>query len=477
MGAVGRSPRMAAASLLYTSLAGPLGHPIIPGVVPPLAVEPPVAPPSPPGAEDGRAAAGVALAAGDPLGLYVHIPFCAQKCPYCDFNTYADLDDLFDAYVAAVCREIDAWGPRLAGRTIGTVFVGGGTPTVLGLDQLARILGAARRSFTIAADAEITSEANPGTVDRDRFRGLRDLGVNRLSMGVQSFQPDELRFLGRIHDVADVHRAYDAARAAGFANINLDFMFGLPGQSPPAWSATLHAALDLAPEHLSLYSLIVEPNTPLHQWVQTGRVAAPDDDAAATLYEQALAILGAAGYRHYEVSNWAREGRAPAADGGARAAEVPTATAATVGGMPAFACRHNLVYWRNQAYLGVGPGAHSHLRLAGPAGPTDRRWGNLRPVPGYIRRVASGAPLEAFGEDIDAATAMGETMMLGLRLVEEGVAFDRFAALHGADLGTVFAEPLGDLEAWGLIDRDARRVRLTARGLMVGNQVFERFMP
>lgn len=475
---------MTSAALLYTSLAGPPGDPIIPVVVPPLATEAPAAPPPPPGVEGRSAAANVAIAAGDPLGLYIHIPFCAQKCPYCDFNTYADLDDLFDAYVAAVCREIDAWGPRLAGRAIGTVFVGGGTPTVLGLGQLARILGAARRSFAIAADAEITSEANPGTVDRDRFRGLRDLGVNRLSMGVQSFQPDELRFLGRIHDVADVYRAFDAARAAGFDNINLDFMFGLPGQSPRAWAATLDAALDLAPEHLSLYSLIVEPNTPLHQWVQTGRVAAPDDDAAAALYEQALELLGAAGHRHYEVSNWAREGRAPAAGGavpagasGTDGAEVATVTAATASAMPAFACRHNLVYWRNQEYLGVGPGAHSHLRLAGPAGRADRRWGNLRPVPGYIRRSTDGASLEAFGEDVDAATAMGETMMLGLRLVEEGVAFDRFAALHGADLGAVFAEPLGDLEAWGLIDRDARRVRLTARGLMVGNQVFERFMP
>lgn len=390
--------------------------------------------------------------AGAPLGLYVHIPFCARKCPYCDFNTYADLDDVFEAYVAALCREIAAWAPRLAGRTVDTVFVGGGTPTVLTLDQLARVLGTARRSFAIAADAEVTCEANPGTVDRDRFAGLRDLGVNRLSMGVQSFHDDELRFLGRVHGVDDVYRAFGAARAAGFDNVNLDFMFGLPEQSPQAWARTLDAALALAPEHLSLYSLIVEPNTPLHGWVQTGRVAAPDDDAAAELYEHALDRLGGAGYRHYEVSNWARGG---------------------------LACQHNLIYWRNQEYLGVGPGAHSHLRSSTPGGRADRRWGNLRPVPAYIRRVTdgNGMPLEAFSEDVDAATAMGETMMLGLRLVDEGVAFDRFEALHGQDLRVAFAEPLRDLEAWELVEHDARRVRLTPRGLMVGNRVFERFMP
>ncbi len=417
--------------------------------------------------------------AGAALGLYVHIPFCARKCPYCDFNTYADLDDVFEAYVAALCREIAAWAPRLAGRTVDTVFVGGGTPTVLTLDQLARVLGTARRSFAIAADAEVTCEANPGTVDRDRFAGLRDLGVNRLSMGVQSFHDDELRFLGRVHGVDDVYRAFGAARAAGFDNVNLDFMFGLPEQSPQAWARTLDAALALAPEHLSLYSLIVEPNTPLHGWVQTGRVAAPDDDAAAELYEHALDRLGGAGYRHYEVSNWARGEPAPAAGRGAQAGAVAEDGAGepTRGAMPRLACRHNLVYWRNQEYLGVGPGAHSHLRSPAPGGSADRRWGNLRPVPAYIRRVTDGMPLEAFSEDVAAATAMGETMMLGLRLVDEGVGFDRFAALHGRDLRVVFAEPLRDLEDWELVERDAGCVRLTPRGLMVGNRVFERFLP
>ncbi len=175
----------------------------------------------------------------EPLGLYVHIPFCEKKCPYCDFNTYAKLDNLFQSYVDALCVELEMWAARVSGRTINTIFVGGGTPTVLTLPQLSQIFETIHRCYRLAADCEITSEANPGTVDQAKFAGLVGLGVNRLSMGVQSFDPDELSFLGRIHSVDDVSRAYDAARSAGFANINLDFIFGLPNQSPrsglPRW--------------------------------------------------------------------------------------------------------------------------------------------------------------------------------------------------------------------------------------------------
>ncbi len=446
----------------------------------------------------------------EPLGLYIHIPFCAQKCPYCDFNTYAGLDGLHDAYVDALCAEIHRWSVPLAGRTVTTIFLGGGTPTVLAIPQLERILSVVRDAFALAPDCELTSEANPGTVDRATFAGLAALGINRLSMGTQSFDAGELAFLGRIHGVDEVYAAFDAARAAGLGNINLDLMFGLPGQDPAAWEASLDRALALGPEHLSLYSLIVEPGTPLYTWVQTGQVAAPDDDAAAELYERARGRLGAAGYAHYEVSNWARELRGTGAAGpdepGAPGPDVPSISGADVPAarnlspahgalVPALACRHNLIYWRNQDYLGVGPGAHSHLRgaigVAGagngqgggaPAdvpmasGMADRRWGNIRPVPGYIRRIAAGEPVEAFHEDLDPRTAMGETMMLGLRLVGEGVAFDHFRALHGRDLREVFAEELAELAGWGLVTADAARVRLTERGLMVGNRVFERFV-
>ncbi len=394
------------------------------------------------------------------LGLYVHIPFCERKCPYCDFNTYAGLQASFQDLVDALCGEMARWRAPLAGRTMATIFVGGGTPTVLTAAQLEQIFGAIHANFHVAAAAEITCEANPGTVDRDKFRVLRRLGVNRLSMGVQSFQPDELAFLGRIHDVEDVYLAYDAARAAGFDNINLDFIFGLPQQPLTAWDDTLTRALALAPEHLSLYSLIVEPETPLHHWVETGKVAAPDDDLAADHYERAMARL-AEGYVHYEVSNWSR--RAAADD-----------EAAT----PALACRHNLIYWQNADYLGIGPGAHSHLREpAAGGGWREQRWGNRRPVAGYIQRIRRGEAVAAFTETIDPRLAMGETMMTGLRLLRTGVPDAHFAALHGVSLREVFGPTIERMAARGLIAWNAGALRLTPAGLMLGNQVFAEFLP
>ena len=309
------------------------------------------------------------------LGLYVHIPFCERKCPYCDFNTYAGLQASFQSTVDALCAELARWRQPLAARTVATIFVGGGTPTVLTAAQLEQLFSAIHANFNVDAGAEVTCEANPGTVDREKFTVLRRLGVNRLSMGVQSFQPDELAFLGRIHDVQDVYLAYDAARQAGFANINLDFIFGLPQQQVAAWDDTLSKALALQPEHLSLYSLIVEPETALFHWVKSGKVAAPDDDEAATLFELAMARL-AEDYSHYEVSNWSRR---TAIDSGDNSDTQ----------MPALACRHNLIYWQNADYLGVGPGAHSHLREALPTDDfeqphhwNERRWGNRRPVAG-----------------------------------------------------------------------------------------------
>jgi oxygen-independent coproporphyrinogen-3 oxidase len=407
-----------------------------------------------------------------PFGLYIHIPFCEKKCPYCDFNTYAKLDTLFDDYVDALCVEIHRWGERLQRRPLHTLFLGGGTPTVLEERALTQIFEAVHTAFELAPDCEITSEANPGTVDRRKFAILHKLGVNRLSMGVQSFQPEELAFLGRIHGVEDVYRAVDAARQAGFDNINLDFIFGLPNQSPQAWTDTLGRALALDLEHLSLYSLIVEPETPLFHWVQSGRVVVPDDDQAALLYEMAMEQMAAAGYVQYEVSNWAKV----AENEGTRERGSEGAVA------PDFACRHNLIYWRNQEYIGVGPGAHSFLSaealdLDPAAGAVGLRWSNRKPVPGYIKRMIAAEPVEDFREQIDPATSMGETMMLGLRLVEEGVPLARFHRRYAADLRQVYAEPLARFTSLGLMTVDEERVRLTPRGVMVGNQIFAAFLP
>ena len=394
-------------------------------------------------------------------GLYVHIPFCEKKCAYCDFNTYAGLQARFDETVEALCREMAHWRPVLAERMITSVFVGGGTPTVLNEAQLTQLWGAIQANFELAPGCEVTCEANPGTVDRAKFRLLRELGVNRLSLGVQSFQPDELAYLSRIHSVEDVLAAFAAARSAGFTNINLDFIFGLPEQSLTTWEATLSQALALTPEHFSLYSLIVEPNTPLHHWVESGQSPAPDDDVAAELYLYAMTRLAAAGYRHYEVSNWANT----AADQPQRGETDNT-------------CRHNLGYWRNQEYVGIGPGAHSHLRTMREDGTVvGRRWANRKPVPSYVRRIHAGESVEEFSEWIDAAVAMGESMMLGLRLVDEGVAFADFQARHGCELRTVFARQLAQLTQAGLLHVDEQRVWLTEQGLLWGNQVFAAFLP
>jgi len=408
-----------------------------------------------------------------PLGLYIHIPFCAQKCPYCDFNTYARLEPLYESYTQALCQELRQWADRLAGRTLHTVFLGGGTPTVLSAEQLTQILETVHKRFTLAPDIEITSESNPGTADQEKFTLLHGLGVNRLSMGVQSFQAEELTFLGRIHSTDDVLHAYQAALAAGFTNINLDFMFGLPQQSAQAWDDTLKQALDLAPQHLSLYSLIVEPHTPLFHWVQTGQVPPTDEDLAADLYEMALVRLQAAGYRQYEVSNWARNS--------------------------ASVCQHNLLYWRNQEWIGVGPGAHSHLRYPPPqhqgprihdqwldmTHPTSQRtpapavavrWSNRRGVQSYTKRIAAGTSPVDFQEEVSEDVSRGETMMLGLRLVQEGVPFSRFEHTHGRPLHAIFGPKLEQLQDAGLLESDNKRVRLTSKGLLIGDQVFREFV-
>jgi oxygen-independent coproporphyrinogen III oxidase len=376
-----------------------------------------------------------------PLSLYIHIPFCAVRCHYCDFNTYAHLEGLFEPYASALSEEIKRAG-AVTDAPVLTVFFGGGTPTVLPHRLLDQILRAAAASFRIEPGAEITSEANPGTTDAEVFAALRGMGVNRLSMGVQSFDDAELRWLGRMHDADEAESAYRQARRAGFDNINLDFMFGLPGQPLETWSRTLDRALALAPEHISLYSLTVEHGTPLYDAVRRGVQAPPDDDAAADFYLLASDRLSAAGYEQYEISNWSRPGRA---------------------------CRHNLVYWRHQPYLGFGAGAHSF--------DGSRRWWNVKPVPQYIHRVTAGESPERDGESISERLAMGEFMMLGLRLVREGVTAERFRERFGVSLDESFGAEIEDLVGRGLLGRLPGRVRITAAGRLLGNQVFAEFLP
>ena len=385
-----------------------------------------------------------------PLAIYIHIPFCQRKCPYCDFNTYAGREGQYDAFVRALATDVRQTGAMLGRPTVRTVFLGGGTPTVLAPRHLHGIFEALHDGFDILPEAEITSEANPGTVDASRFETLRTLGVNRLSMGVQSFDDEELRFLGRIHSAKEARSAFALARKVGFENINLDFMFGLPGQAPETWRSTLQTAIDLHTEHLSLYSLTVEPDTALAAWVARGQVSAPDPDLAADLYELAQEMLAAAGFLQYEISNWAR---------------------GPLGGdlLPRFASRHNVIYWRNEPYLGFGPGAHGWLDGVRRAVMSD--------VGEYIRRVAAGEPYWSMEEPIPLALEMGETMMMGLRLVRAGVERAAFRKRFGVDVTDAYPEPISSLLAAELIELTPERVRLTPQALLIGNEVFAAFLP
>lgn len=392
------------------------------------------------------------------LGLYVHIPFCQRKCIYCDFNTYAGLQHLIPAAVEALCTEIALWGARTQGMPVDTIFLGGGTPTILAPSQIRQLLDTLRTSFVLAEDCEITSEANPGTADQARFEALAQNGVNRISIGAQSFHKAELDLLGRWHTTDAIGQAVESARQAGLDNINLDLIHGLPHQSLSAWDGSLEAVLNLAPAHVSLYQLTVEDGTPLARMVQTGQVAVPDEDQGAAQYQRAQARLARAGYVQYEIANWVRG--EPAQPWARRV------------------CRHNLKYWRNQSYLGFGPGAHSHWRAVPALGlGHGRRWWNLDSVPRYNRCMRDGHTPILDCETIDASLAMAETMMLGLRLVQEGVAFTRFRREHGADLDTIYAHILPDLAARGLVQVLPDRVRLSSQGIMFHNYVSRQFLP
>jgi oxygen-independent coproporphyrinogen-3 oxidase len=405
----------------------------------------------------------------DTVSLYLHIPFCHVKCHYCDFNTYAGVLRLREPFVDALRAEILLAGQRArhadgAARRCRTIFLGGGTPSLLTPEQVGGLLDAARAAFALDADAEISLEANPGALEYGHLGELRALGVNRLSMGAQSFDAELLRWMGRIHSSEDVETAFRAARAAGFANINLDFMYALPGQSLAMWAATLERAIALAPDHLSLYSLIVEEHTPLHRWVSQGKVQPADEDTAAEMYELAVARLAAAGYSHYEISNWAR---------------------------PGAECRHNLTYWHNLPYIGLGAGAHSWY--------AGHRFVEARSIREYTTRVAatsesaesksaeSAGHAAAAGGDLPAAAIvedeaigreleMAETAMLRLRLTD-GLPLEDFAARFGRSFTSVFGERLAEVTAMGLVEFTDGAVRLTPRGLLLGNEVFARLLP
>ena len=395
---------------------------------------------------------------------------------------------LMPAYCEALRREIAASHERWGRAPISTIYVGGGTPSLLPLDGMAGIIAAVHATFDLSQCIETSVEVNPGTVDRPYLDGLRSLGFDRLSIGAQSAHEEELQMLGRIHSWPDVVRALEGARGAGFENCSLDLLFGLPRQSLERWRQTLERALELEPEHLSLYGLSVEEDTPLARQIAAGDLVAPDDDRAATMYELAEETLAAVGYFHYEISSWARVH--PSSEwAGSRWWPIsdPLACMPEVSeGLSPYVCSHNLTYWRNEPWLGVGAGAWSWMTRAGLGGGASwsepgsggARWTNVDHPRDYVDGQAADAPLASRSrevEEIDRQMEMGETMMLGLRLAE-GVGAERFEARFGVRMVDVFGEELSGLQKVGLLGWDGAVARLTERGRLLGNRVFERFV-
>jgi oxygen-independent coproporphyrinogen-3 oxidase len=409
-----------------------------------------------------------------PLSLYLHIPFCAVRCAYCDFNTYAGLDDQMAPYARALACEIRRVGGAARAATGGrpsahTVFFGGGTPSLLSLDLQREIFAALRESFALTAECEITLEANPGTVTRAYLAGLRELGVNRLSFGVQSSHPHELRLLDRLHLFGDVVQAVSWARAAGFDNLNLDVIFAIPQQTMAMWQATLNRVLALGPEHISAYALSLEHGTPMRAWVYRGLLPMPDPDLAADMYEWASETLERNGYVQYEISNWAKD-----LEGGRQKVQSSRLLSADCF-PPSFACRHNLQYWRNEPYLGFGAGAHGWAEGV--------RYSNVLAPAAYIQRISANEartyPLSAavsHSAQLEPEDAMGETMMMGMRLVREGVTSAEFERRFDVSLAARYPRELESLRHRGLIEWDGERARLTRAGRLLGNEVFREFL-
>ena len=392
------------------------------------------------------------------LALYVHVPFCQTKCPYCDFNTYQGIEALMTPYVDALATEIRLWGEALGHPAMDTIFFGGGTPSYIPPEQVARLLESVAKAFDLSPGAEITLEANPGDVTGPAIESWQQAGVNRLSIGMQSLNDSLLTMLGRRHTAEEATAAYDVAMSSGLENVNLDLMYGLPSQTLDQWRDTLEGVLGLEPPHLSLYALTLEEGTPLARWVDEGRVPDPDPDLAADMYCLARELLGGSGYDHYEISNWSVAGRR---------------------------CQHNMAYWLNGQYLGVGPGAHSCIEghrfwdVDSPRGYMDRvqKWEASGVVPltrldeDALHRIGPVAGVEA----IDPKLEMAETMFLGLRL-RDGLSTERFKTRFGQDPLVLYGPQVRDLTELGLLEHLDGVLRLTDRGCLLANQVFVRFL-
>ena len=375
------------------------------------------------------------------LGLYLHFPFCISKCPYCDFNSYQlKEDNQISSYISALYQEITSYSQKLKKSNIKTIYMGGGTPTILSSVQIYNILEFCKDKFTIDKNAEITIEANPGTLDGEKIKLLIESGINRLSLGAQSFNNLFLKKLGRIHDTQDIIDSYFLAREMGFDNINIDIMFALPDQTTEDFQATLKKAVSLKPDHLSLYNLTIKPGTEYYENYKRNTLKLPSEDEEFDMYNWAINFLKENNFEHYEIANFAR---------------------------PHKRSLHNLIYWQNQPYLGIGAGAYSFIR--------GYRYMNYENPERYIKEIMSGKLPIDHGEKLSLRKRMIETIILGLR-TKDGVSYKKYKTRFGINLNDIFSKQIDKLVNLGLLKKDDCKIKLTKRGIFLANTAFREFV-
>ena len=373
-----------------------------------------------------------------PLGLYVHIPFCVQKCNYCDFLSFSADEKRKRQYIDTLVREMKSWREKISDYEVDTIFIGGGTPSVLSVTDMDSLFQGISDCFARSQKTEFTVECNPGTVDEEKLSLYRQAGVNRLSFGMQSTMDEELHQLGRIHNYKQFLGSYELARRVGFDNVNVDIMSAVPKQTLMSYETTLHRVTKLAPEHISSYSLIIEEGTPFYEWYRESPPV--DEDTDRRMYECTEEILSAAGYSRYEISNYAKPGRE---------------------------CRHNIKYWRRFEYLGLGLGASSQMG--------NCRFSNVRDLASYMDSVQSGEILAEEREELSSADEKAEFMYLGLRMMQ-GISEKEFEENFGENLMECYGKEINRCERQGLLECQGDRIFLTKRGIDVSNRVFAEFI-
>jgi len=375
------------------------------------------------------------------LGLYLHFPFCVSKCPYCDFNSYPlKEENQITSYITAIYKEITAYSQQLKKSNISTIYFGGGTPTILSGVQISNILEFCKGKFIIDKNAEITIEANPGTIDSKKIKLLIESGINRLSLGAQSFNDLFLKKLGRIHNTRDTIDSYYLAREIGFNNINIDIMFALPEQTTEDLQNTLKKAVSLKPDHLSLYNLTINPGTEYYEKYKRNKIKLPSEDEDYDMYSWAINYLKVNDFEHYEIANFAR---------------------------PNKMSKHNLIYWQNKPYLGIGAGAYSFIK--------GYRYMNYENPERYIRVVMSDKLPVDNGEKLSLRKRMIETIILGLR-TKNGISYKKFITRFKVDITTTFPRQIKKLVNLGLLEKDDHKIKLTQKGIFMANIVFREFV-